>query len=406
MGFDLLDIVLAFLGVMLLLSIVITAIVQILTSILNLRGWVLVHGVKQILEQLAPGLRKGTALTVAGLVLQHPTVTHQFFRRNAVAIRADELVRLLDQLLAQPERLRRLRHRAAIEDLQRRLGGGAPPVDRNEPGATDAPVAMPALQARVDAWFATVMDRTSVLYASWTQLLTVLVAFVLVGAWQIDALHIYDTLRSDKDVRQHWLSHSQRLADGAARSLDSTDARQAGAIVTAALLEARRHLAKVRPAALVEGDLARLAAPPARIDTRDRAEAWIVEVVSEPNRQQVLDAFGAAYADLTVASIRELRAAIATAHSALASERLGILPAQSRMVDWRIGPYTIPLPDPLAVTGRQLAGMVLAWFLLSLGAPFWFNLLKTVSNLRPTLANKVEPQAAISDIPAADRRTH
>jgi len=402
MGFDLLDIVLAFVGVMLLLSIVITAIVQILTSIFNLRGWVLVHGVKQILEQLAPGLRKGTALTVAGLVLQHPTVTHQFFRRNAVAIRADELVRLLGQLLAQPDRLTRLRHRAAIEDLQRRLGGGAP-------GANDASPASPSvlaeLEARVDAWFSTVMDRTSVLFASWTQLLTVVVAFVLVGAWQIDALHIYDTLRSDKDVRQHWIAHSQRLADGAGRSLESTDARQANAIVTAALLEARRHLAKVRPAAAVDGDLARLASPPARVDTRDRAEAWIVEVVSEPNRQQVIDAFGAAYADLTVASIRELRAAIATAHSALASERLGILPAQARMVDWRIGPYTIPLPDPLAVTGRQLAGMVLAWFLLSLGAPFWFNLLKTVSNLRPTLANKVEPQAAISDIPVADRRT-
>jgi hypothetical protein len=31
--------------------------------------------------------------------------------------------------------------------------------------------------------------------------------------------------------------------------------------------------------------------------------------------------------------------------------------------------------------------------LLSLGAPFWFNMLKTMSNLRPVLANKEHKEA-------------
>ena len=32
--------------------------------------------------------------------------------------------------------------------------------------------------------------------------------------------------------------------------------------------------------------------------------------------------------------------------------------------------------------------------LLSLGAPFWFSLLKTLSNLRPVVAQKAQPESA------------
>lgn len=45
---------------------------------------------------------------------------------------------------------------------------------------------------------------------------------------------------------------------------------------------------------------------------------------------------------------------------------------------------------PWAKGGRGFFGRVFAAMLLSLGAPFWFNALKRMANLRPALANKVE----------------
>ena len=42
----------------------------------------------------------------------------------------------------------------------------------------------------------------------------------------------------------------------------------------------------------------------------------------------------------------------------------------------------------------QLPGVLATAALLSLGAPFWFNLLKTLSNLRPSLATKQDQSAA------------
>lgn len=46
--------------------------------------------------------------------------------------------------------------------------------------------------------------------------------------------------------------------------------------------------------------------------------------------------------------------------------------------------------SPLADGWKGFLGRVLSAMLLSLGAPFWFNALKKMANLRPALANKVE----------------
>jgi len=43
--------------------------------------------------------------------------------------------------------------------------------------------------------------------------------------------------------------------------------------------------------------------------------------------------------------------------------------------------------------GPQLPGVLTTAALLSLGAPFWFNMLKQLTNLRPLLANKQDAPA-------------
>ena len=37
-------------------------------------------------------------------------------------------------------------------------------------------------------------------------------------------------------------------------------------------------------------------------------------------------------------------------------------------------------------------GMLITAALLTMGAPFWFNLLKTMARLRPVLANKIKEE--------------
>lgn len=56
----------------------------------------------------------------------------------------------------------------------------------------------------------------------------------------------------------------------------------------------------------------------------------------------------------------------------------------------------IPNPYPDTVTRRQALGMLFSIALLSLGAPFWFNMLKSLSSLKPLLAEKQEEQTGHS----------
>jgi hypothetical protein len=50
----------------------------------------------------------------------------------------------------------------------------------------------------------------------------------------------------------------------------------------------------------------------------------------------------------------------------------------------------IPEPYPGLDFGNHLWGILVSAVLLSLGAPFWFNVLRVSSTLRPVLATKVE----------------
>jgi hypothetical protein len=43
-------------------------------------------------------------------------------------------------------------------------------------------------------------------------------------------------------------------------------------------------------------------------------------------------------------------------------------------------------------TKKELPGLLVAAALLSLGAPFWFNALKTLANLRPLVATREQKE--------------
>jgi hypothetical protein len=51
-----------------------------------------------------------------------------------------------------------------------------------------------------------------------------------------------------------------------------------------------------------------------------------------------------------------------------------------------------PSPYPGWLKRGEIVGVLVTGALLSLGAPFWFNTLKTLSNLRPILASKAESE--------------
>lgn len=71
----------------------------------------------------------------------------------------------------------------------------------------------------------------------------------------------------------------------------------------------------------------------------------------------------------------------------LHSPTLQIWPADNKAWTWRSATSWIPEP-PTPWTAQSVAGVFIAWLLISLGAPFWFDLLKNLFQLRSVLAQR------------------
>jgi len=80
----------------------------------------------------------------------------------------------------------------------------------------------------------------------------------------------------------------------------------------------------------------------------------------------------------------------------LGSSGLDVLPRYGDKLDIKKGIHTPGdyLPGHGKDAWRHLLGIAASGALLSLGAPFWFNLLRTLTNLRSILANKEDSERA------------
>ena len=118
---------------------------------------------------------------------------------------------------------------------------------------------------------------------------------------------------------------------------------------------------------------------PSGIQTEAEGRAWLKETF--PARDELLAAYSAAIQEETKQMIQALTAQAAGLKTDLEKARLSILTIDELRWD----------PRDHLVDWKQWLGVFITTVLLSLGAPFWFNTLRTLSNLRPSLAGVVDP---------------
>jgi hypothetical protein len=288
------DTAIGFATLMLLLSLLITVLVQTTAAVLRLRGSNLFHGVVRLLKQADPSL-SAQAEALADLVLRHPTVSHTANQR-ATAIGVDEFIRVLRDVGSRTQG-------EAIAALKASIG-------------TD----FKQLEDKVRTWFDTVMSRTTERFTLNTRWWTAGIALALAGVLQIDSLSILKRLSTDSELRAKLVASSQttlRLADS----------------VTAIT-------AKTPPA------------PGA----------------TQPPTQAATDTL-----------IRKLQATQDSITKQLNQTGFAFVPDPYP----GIGAYRSP---------RHVIGTLMTVLFLSLGGPFWFNVLSKLANLRPSLAGKVEKE--------------
>jgi hypothetical protein len=238
------DIAVGFAVIMLLLSLIVTVIVQAIAAAFDLRGRNLVWGLTKLLHQISPEFelpagrdwneKKSTlGKKIAEAVSKHPAIAHSWLGR-ATAIRPEELIRLMRDLAKRPpEGLTP----AALEKLRAWAANTSPdPValaaanailDKVETSLPNRSAEVKdvinqvigsagRLEAGVETWFNTMMDRSSDTFAQMTRWVTVFVAIFLAFGLHINSGDIFHQISGSSEIRA-------RLAGMADQTLKQAD---------------------------------------------------------------------------------------------------------------------------------------------------------------------------------------
>lgn len=347
------DTALGFAAVMLMLSMLVTILVQMVTTALNVRGTNLVWGIERVIGQLIPGDSQ-QAKVLAQRLLRHHALSHSF-GRYAVAIRPKEFSLVLQDLAdSKPDQKDKVgvAIQAAAEKVLEKL--------------------MTAKDEAL-AWFNTIMDRTTERFVMRTRIWTAVFAFGLAFALHIDTLHIFKQLSAKPEVRAALVTAALKHAVPYHESIQKQDPLP---------VEAIRALAKDNAAH------AKALGAASGATTRAEGRAWIAKTFPDPGVQKkLIEEYEARLDALGRKRIEDLQNDYEKVRGWIEASQLELGPAAEYCAFKSAFDWTCTFKG---ITPGHMLGMLVTALFLSLGAPFWFNALRNMSNLRPILAGKVE----------------
>jgi hypothetical protein len=225
---------------------------------------------------------------------------------------------------------------------------------------------------RVDAWFETVMDRASERFKIRSRYITVVLALIFGLVLQVDSLALFERLSTDEALRGRLLAMADTVSDQAETLLASSNAGNDFASITI------RNVLK-DPRFATGESAARLTQVKAALRERSAGEEWLnAQLAGAADRDAFLAAYRERYPEVVKARLDELQGTLSQLQGKVETISPGLLPGS---------PVLATYADPLA-----WVGMLMTVAFLSLGAPFWFNALRSLSALKPIVSQKVEKE--------------
>jgi hypothetical protein len=330
---EMLDVAIGFAAVMLAFSLIIMSLTQSVASLLALRGRRLRRGLEELIKYAAPSLSE-RAHEVSARIVKHPLISDSAVRGQgpwnwASAIKHEELIPVLENVL-----------------------GGASALKAEE-------------KAALEAWFDSFMARVSQWFVMNTRWITVGLAVLLSVALHVDSIRIATRLREDSVTRAKITAMSSTLLDQTPEMIRD---------VETSYLDAVREVVAANAGQFKE----ETSADGITIASRTQAAGWIRDRARTfADGDDLVRKFDAAVtpklSDRLNASIDRAK----TLQASLTSAGIGLYGGQGH--DWW---------DWTRLTSSHFWGIAASVLFLSLGAPFWFNVLKKTASLRSVVAQK------------------
>lgn len=426
-----LDTLIGFAVVMLVVSLLITIVTQMVSAFLGLRGKNLTDALRLMIFKIDPNVTTENAQALVKHVLTHcalsgsamsmvPTFLDRIPVLNwlrqkwktASAIRPDELYDLLKEIKKGEGTNSEVNPASSstpaspnLKDTATKiLDGLAKTVDPKtveviEGVATQADklIGTEISQAKaliahyasmtdatfvnLEKGFNSVQDRAQQWFALHTRLITVAAAVLAAFVLQLDTIALIKRLSTDGDMRAKLVAVSGPIQQQADKILDKTQS---------AVIDQAMHQAAIAELAKTYPKLPSGLGTHADFASIDAAKAWLTEqLASDAKREQIVSAYEGLITNA------KLDGYLAAMQKLVSTSGLELLPTPYPLQfspGWTKGhwPRLFITDGAWSWPKRRLLGILISAALLSLGAPFWFNTLKSLTNLRPTLANAIE----------------
>ena len=389
-----LDMIIALSVVFLGLSLLITIFNQMISTLLSYRGTNLLWGLETMLSTLDPALA-GKAKEIAETVLTQPMISDSLFSRFkdvpffknissrwrlASAMSAQDLIHGLRQyadglrVQSPPDATAMALHSALaaidpevarkaqmIESLVDQVSSDT--VDKADALLKQLDASAQKAVGKVEVWFNRIMERASQRFALQMRIWTIVFAIALAFGAHINTFKVWQDLWSSPEIRNNLVSGREALTQEAAAVLATeSDTPNPGAAVPPATVNSAMKTLRSQ-----YKDAAALPAPPDFNSLTDAID-WLNKNADASHK----DTLVAEYQKLV---LKTLSAQANNIKQQITNSGLALIPS--------------PYPGLFCFGGwKNFAGILVTAAFLSLGAPFWFNALKTLSNLRPMVANK------------------
>jgi hypothetical protein len=396
-----LDTILGFSVVMLGISLIITVLNQLVSALFGHRGSNLRWGLNVLFSQISPGatglpMLTANARLLSEIVLVHPLASDSTFSTHWVtyfkdarlrglirrwqlanAIQPDDLAAILAHiakfrpptmpiglhamLSAEIEHLLDARNQMALRqgDLANSVVAVVPKGLVQE--AVDV---VGAASGNLEGWFNKITDRVSQRFTTWMRIWTVLFACAIAIPFCLDSIQLISDIYQNSNLRTQLVGAAPQVVDIAQKTLppgltDGSDVVNQGVtqMYTNALKKATADA--TIPAAVTS------------VSSESEVLKWIKDNVPDP--QKASDIQQRFEANWKAALSGQYQNAITLAKVLKATD----LPE----FGWDKN------KDPWKVLG-----VLASVFLLSLGAPFWYNALSSLTSLRPILVSKQQSQ--------------
>ena len=413
------DTLIGFAVVMSVVSMLIMVATQAISSVLALRGKNLRDGLQALFLRLVPTLEPSKARDLAESILKRPAISDSSLSiegwmpeswKLATAIRPEECLAALRRIAEKDidivgralssdareslpdaqaaakqvvDALQSPEAKKAAKEAKEAIKNIAPDAKVEVEQKIDALITQAAgtVYGQAQAWttqFNSVQDRVDQWFTMHARQITVIMAFVVAFALQLNAFDLFSRLANDADLRNQLVNLSPNVQK---RVDDALNVKFPGTVYLAALQQLKKD--------------GKITADPNTADATTNATArkWLTDHSADP---QVLADYDTAVQEKSSERTEAAKDEFNEMVGLYNQTSLRLIPQRYPLTFDGSFPFVHHVRKFLGFTGWlpgiQFFGMLGAAMLLTLGAPFWFNLLKGLASLRSAVSENIDKE--------------